>query len=104
VARTDALLDELTGPRPAGTARPWLADVAMAVASGARLVVLLGPPEDEVPASYDVNEEIETTASVLTRERVTVVLLTSAVAHVEAPPGGRVPTGVAASVDTEEMP
>jgi putative drug exporter of the RND superfamily len=104
VARTDALLDELTGLRPTGTVRPWLADVAMAVASGARLVVLLAPPEDEVPASYDVHEEIETTASVLMREGVTVVLLTDALVHVGRPPGGRVPTGVTASVDTEELP
>ena len=64
--------------------------------------MLLGPPEDEVPASYDVHEEIETTARVLTREGVTVVLLTDAVSHVATPPEGRVPTGAAVVVDTEE--
>jgi hypothetical protein len=102
------VLDELTAYRAQGldgsaNVRPWLADVAMAVASGARLVVLLAPPAAEVPASYDVQAEIETAAGLLMREGVTVVLLDDVGADVVRPPQARVRTGMAVATDTEEM-
>jgi putative drug exporter of the RND superfamily len=108
-ARVEAVLGDLTGTsafaasRTTGTVRPWLAEVAMAVATGARLVVLLPPPFDEVPASYDVDAEIETATALLASEGVTVVLLTETPASGGSPHPERVPTGVAAVVHTEEM-
>ena len=105
VARTDALLDELTGPRPTGTVRPWLADVAMAVASGARLVVLLAPPETRCPRRTTFTRRSRPPRACSTREGVTVVLLTDALVHARQAARG---TGAAlawtASVDTEELP
>jgi putative drug exporter of the RND superfamily len=106
-SRAEAVLDELTGagaagPGPDGTGvRPWLADVGMAVASGTRLVVLLAPPAREVPASYDVQAEIETAAGLLMHHGVTVVLLDEPVAGMALPPEQRMPTAVAAAFDKE---